>query len=141
MLGWLSHFDSLNHPVWSAMSAHTFRDSVTGAIVSGELWRGNTGQQTIQAKPKNSFVIAAPQALQRSMMGDAAAKHDTVELARALSKSIDTRDGSLAKVLQQLQVDPSSGLGTKEAESRLLKFGFNKLDGDEVRTDHSALVH
>ena len=120
------------------MSAHTFRDSVTGAIVSGELWRGSSTGQTIQAKPKNSFVIAAPQVLQRSMMGDAAAQHAPVELARALSQRIDTRDGRLAKVFQQLQVDPSSGLGAKEAEARLQKFGFNKLDGDEVSADHSC---
>jgi hypothetical protein len=120
--------------------SHSFHDSVTGAIVSGELWRGNENKGTIHAKPKNSFVIAAPQAVQRSMLGDEAAKHDTVELARALSKSIDARDGSLAKVLQQLQVDPTSGLSVAEAADRLIKFGQNKLQGDEVCKMCAALM-
>ena len=108
----------------SAMSSHSFRDSVTGAIVTGELWSPRQ-EETVQAPRSSSSALDA-------LAGAPAGA--TIELARALTSTIDATEGSLAKVLRDLQVaDANVGLSPQEASKRLAEAGPNELSGDEVR--------
>lgn len=110
------------------MASHSFHDSITGAIVSGELWSGSAAEGSIQAKRAPSSRSALPSGRLRS---------GTIDIARALTSSIDATEGTVARVLKELGVtDVSFGLPSAEAAKRLAEGGPNELAGEEVCQVH-----
>eukprot|EP01138_Halocafeteria_seosinensis_P007500 gb/GECG01007666.1/.p1 GENE.gb/GECG01007666.1/~~gb/GECG01007666.1/.p1 ORF type:complete len:1185 (+),score=147.29 gb/GECG01007666.1/:1-3555(+) len=109
------------------MSSHAPQDSLTGAIVSGEIarvWRDEPEEDPEYERQRHRS---------RNYSKAVSTIQEHLEEAIELEKELTSRDiqSSAKQLMQEYPTDPQQGLTSEEAAERLARDGPNELEKDE----------